>query len=482
MVRRYTGLLLVLLLAAAAVAGAIWWRRQSRPREITVAVFSDFSFRQRPKWQETIHSRFQAVTRIYEPTKVRWKIVEERLDPTVQLTGIDERRLSIAQRTDTKADLLVILTGTAPPGRTGSLNPFSHAALIVDQPADPEEKNVWRLAHELAHLFGAPHEDASVGSLMSDPPASGRMSERTVKLIRALRDYNFAAGAEGLDPSVERRAIRAFTEAFSGPGFDAGKNPPPPAAQAHAVVALALRAEGRVARAIPEFREAVNLAPKDTNYRVELSSALAQDLQTDEAAAQMRQAVDLEPGSARLRLAMAVLLSKTNDIEAAADQLHAALQIRQEDAGLHAALGAIQLQQAGEIQAAVASLETALRLDPNLPGVRQNLDKVLAYREQMKSAVAAARSRVQQAPANAVAHYGLGAALLRSGDSEAAAAEYRRALELRPNYGEAHAALAEMNYRRGDYSAAWGEVKKSRAAGVEPKGSLILALKRRMPE
>jgi hypothetical protein len=39
-----------------------------------------------------------------------------------------------------------------------------------------------------------------------------------------------------------------------------------------------------------------------------------------------------------------------------------------------------------------------------------------------------------------------------------------------------------MNYRRGDYSAAWGEVKKSRAAGVEPKGSLILALKRRMPE
>ena len=39
-------------------------------------------------------------------------------------------------------------------------------------------------------------------------------------------------------------------------------------------------------------------------------------------------------------------------------------------------------------------------------------------------------------------------------------------------------ALAELRYLRQDYAGAWDEVKKARAAGIEPKASFMIALKR----
>jgi Flp pilus assembly protein TadD len=376
--------------------------------------------------------------------------------------------------------VLLIYTGIADGPRSGSVNPFSHTALVADQPNDSDEKNAIRLAHELAHLFGAPHDDKGLGGLMTDPPTSDQMSERTAKLIRGLRDYNFAASVDGLTGSMAERAARLLTETLAAMK-PATANAPSPAAQAHALLALATRADGRNAPSIPEFRQAVKLAPQTSSFHLELAAALAQELQTEEAITELRQAAQMQPNEPRLHVALATVLAKADDPEAATGEVLAALRMNPNEASFHAALGSLEAGQTGQIDVAITSLQTALKLNPQLTVTRQNLDRALAYKEQVKAEIAGQRSRVQQAPQDANAHYVLGTAEARGGDLEAAAKEYQKAIELDPKLGNAHAALAELRYLRQDYAGAWDEVKKARAAGIEPKTSLMIALKRKMP-
>jgi tetratricopeptide (TPR) repeat protein len=480
MTRRHVVLMLPLVVIAG-IAGGMWWRNYTKVREITVSIFSDFSFRQRTDWLKGLHTRFDVVNRIYAPsTKVQWRIVTDDLaDPTALLSNLDDRRLALKDRTDEHADVLLVYTGFADGPRTGSVNPFSHTALVVDQPNDSDEKNAIRLAHELAHLFGAPHDDKAIGELMAEPPASDRMPEHTATLIRGLRDYNFAASVDGLTDSMAKRAVRLLTDALTAKPTT--PDPPSPAAQAHALLALSSRADGRNALSIPEFRQAVKLAPQTASFHLELAAALAQDLQTEEAILELRQAAERQPNDPRLHVALATFLFKTDDPDAAATEVQAALRINPNEASFHAALGSLEAGQTGQIDAAINSLQTALKLNPQLAGTRQNLDRILAYKEQVKAEIASQRSRVQQAPQDANAHYVLGTVEARGGDLDAAAKEYQRAIELDPNEGHAHAALAELHFLRQDYAGAWDEVRKARAAGIEPKGSFLTALKRKMP-
>jgi len=87
----------------------------------------------------------------------------------------------LKDRTEREWNVLLIYTGFADAPRTGSVNPFSHTALVVDQPNESDEKNAIRLAHELAHCSGAPTEDKPVGEL------DGRTRQRSYRARRAIR-------------------------------------------------------------------------------------------------------------------------------------------------------------------------------------------------------------------------------------------------------------------------------------------------------
>src|SRR5690349_5140854 len=212
--RRFVRIMVFLLvLAVAVVAGITIWRN-SRPREITVAIYSDLTFRERPNWRDTLHARFDAVTKMYDrAARVRWKVKADDLtDPSALLRTLDARRGALKERPPVdKADLLVLYTGSPETGRTASANPFSHVIALADLPKEPESTNVLLLAHELAHQFGAPHEDKSSKNLMSEPAANDQFPDRTVKIIRKMRDYNFAAGTDALEGKVRERALAALT-------------------------------------------------------------------------------------------------------------------------------------------------------------------------------------------------------------------------------------------------------------------------------
>src|SRR5215831_1794897 len=104
------GLALAIL---AAAGGAYAWWRSTRPRILTVWVLTDYAFRQRPDWEKAIRGRFDEVNRLFaQGTGVQWKIVDlDRADPTAQQPGISDRRRSLEQYPEFRADLIAGFTG-----------------------------------------------------------------------------------------------------------------------------------------------------------------------------------------------------------------------------------------------------------------------------------------------------------------------------------------------------------------------------------
>ena len=83
-----------ILIACLAIAGALAWWYFTRPRNITVCVFTDPAFRSRDGWNGILRMRIEAVSRIYaRQVGIRWKAVDlTQPDPTGDLHGLDARR------------------------------------------------------------------------------------------------------------------------------------------------------------------------------------------------------------------------------------------------------------------------------------------------------------------------------------------------------------------------------------------------------
>jgi VWFA-related protein len=108
---------------------------------------------------------------------------------------------------------------------------------------------------------------------------------------------------------------------------------------------------------------------------------------------------------------------------------------------------------------AVKLLQQALRLDPDLEGVRYQLG--LAYHAIGDEADAAAelREAVGRTPGSADAHNYLGIVLFESGDAKSALDEFRIAARLAPKDPNAHFNLGEAMARTGDSAGAVAELR-----------------------
>jgi tetratricopeptide (TPR) repeat protein len=108
---------------------------------------------------------------------------------------------------------------------------------------------------------------------------------------------------------------------------------------------------------------------------------------------------------------------------------------------------------------AVKLLQQALRLDPDLEGLRYQLG--LAYHAIGDEADAAAelREAVARTPGSADAHNYLGIVLFESGDAKSALDEFRIAVTLAPKDPNAHFNLGEAMARTGDSAGAVEELR-----------------------
>jgi hypothetical protein len=278
------------LLPIAVVAA--WWWQSSRPRTMTVSIFPDYAYRQRPGWEALLESRMAEVARIYGPqTGVRWNLASIQTEDAINGNSdrMDARRAELARNRTHPADVLLIVTGIHEGKRTGSVNPFSHAALVVDFPDGSELHNIRVMAQELAHLFAAPNEPG-ISTVMAAEPNDNRFPGRAATLIRRLRFYDFRQGTAALEGSSEGAGLRAVAEAGAGLHPNA-------ISHAHQVTAAALAMELRYKPAIRHLQEAVKLEPNDPTVRMAMALVLMQDTQPDAAIAVLREGV--RAGSAK---------------------------------------------------------------------------------------------------------------------------------------------------------------------------------------
>jgi tetratricopeptide (TPR) repeat protein len=115
----------------------------------------------------------------------------------------------------------------------------------------------------------------------------------------------------------------------------------------------------------------------------------------------------------------------------------------------HNNLGTV-LNDAGDVDGAVAHYLESLRLNPDDPEAHTNLGNALAGKGQLDVAISHYRAALQLQPGFATAHHDLGIALKARGRIDEAAAEFREAVRLQPDNAEAHYALGLLSGARGN--------------------------------
>jgi tetratricopeptide (TPR) repeat protein len=129
-------------------------------------------------------------------------------------------------------------------------------------------------------------------------------------------------------------------------------------------------------------------------------------------------------------------------------------------AGHYAA--ALDLELAGQIDAAECAYESVLELDPEHVAARINLGRLLHQQGRLAQAEACYRQVLSIEPDNAIAAFNLGVVLEDRDETDAALAAYRRTLTIDDSDADAHFNLARLLEARGDQRGALRHLSRFR--------------------
>lgn len=462
---------LVLWLGApAAIAyGGYLLIHQARAREVKTCLVTDFEYRmQNPDWEAGIKPLFAEVNRIFEKAGVTFEIaMGGDAYPEASTGTMAERWQRVAEST-CKADIVVGLTGRTDRDDSAVALPFSHAVLIKDTGGSSGATNAGVMARAIANLYGVP-----VGIQSISTSQDGVLDDSAIRIIRKLRDYDFARGVAALPGKWEERAIAALTEALAGKDLR-------PAAVAHRIVARAFASGRQYGDAVRHMREAVRADSQDSALRFELAMDLQSDSQPDQAIQELREAERMAPDNALTHAALGAICLNTGHIDEAVEELRTAARLEPRNASYQTALGAALSQRPGMVKDAAAAFDAAVKLRPSESGAYAGLESEIKLQAQIQERLQEALTRVKQQPSSVEAHNQLALAYGDAGNLEAARAEVKRSFELAPNNGQAHLILAELHFLEGGYAAAASEVAAAQAAGARPRSSLVEQLNRKL--
>jgi tetratricopeptide (TPR) repeat protein len=133
----------------------------------------------------------------------------------------------------------------------------------------------------------------------------------------------------------------------------------------------ALKIDGDCGKAVPLFRQALEVKPKHEDARYYLATCLAESGETAEAITQLETLIDVQPQSHRahkqLGILQAMRASSPSELERATISLERALRINPEETGTLLVLGEIDLL-LGELESAEERLSWVCRTNPRAVG------------------------------------------------------------------------------------------------------------------
>ena len=188
--------------------------------------------------------------------------------------------------------------------------------------------------------------------------------------------------------------------------------------------------------AIQEFQLAEKLDPAQPDVHYTMGVTLWQQGESDAAVVQLRAAVKSKPDYAEAYYTLGTVLKQQGKLRDAADSLREAIRLQPDFAGTHTTLAAV-LRQLGDTVGAASEAREGTDLAKQKSNLQAalfatNSGKRLLNVGDLEGAISQFRSAIQSVPDYAPAHFQLGLALQRHGDSAEAANEFQQAAKLDP--------------------------------------------------
>jgi predicted O-linked N-acetylglucosamine transferase (SPINDLY family) len=223
----------------------------------------------------------------------------------------------------------------------------------------------------------------------------------------------------------------------------------------HQALAVALQHQraGELREAETIYRQILQTFPDQQDAHHLLGAALFARKELQEAAAEVERAIELAPRETSFRLTLGLIYQSARRYGEALRVYDDLLAIAPDIADAHNHRG-VALSVEGRHAEAAAAFKRALALGPGTPTIQGNLGVALCHVGHFEEAIWMLRSALEQAPKNATFHVTLASALYFSGQHEAAIASCREAIRLAPQRGDAYLTLSTALNALGKYEEA----------------------------
>jgi len=212
---------------------------------------------------------------------------------------------------------------------------------------------------------------------------------------------------------------------------------------AHTNLGEVLLLTGHPADAIPHLLTALRIKPDSPEAHVNLGAALNKLGRHAESIAEFRQALRLRPDDAVAHSGLGGALADTGQTTEGLHEMFEAVRIKPDYADGHNSLG-ILLGTLGRIDEAIAQFMEAVRLQPDDSEAHYNLGTAFGAAGRLNEAMDQFNIALRLNPGYANAHLNLGKALANAGRMDEAIAQLSEAVRLDPNLTEAREALKEL--------------------------------------
>lgn len=367
---------------------------------------------------------------------VEWRATLEYADDPYALDTLD------ADIPLAGADLRLAFVDLPCNKRLAEARPFSNVAIISMNCVEHQGLYILQeqmVSHELAHMFGAFHPPDHVRSIMNGGKTD-EFDDQTARVLRLMRDFDFAGGVAGLDAQT-----RAAWTAIYAEGHD--KDEVNWVAAGLRNDAVQLLKQKAFAQALPLLKESVAIDPTLVEAHAELGHAYRFLGQPAAAVGAYRSALRLDPQHVHARSGLVDALTALGRHAEAQAELQTAAAAGTEDPILYYNRGLALLQQR-ELEEAEQAFRHTLRIKPDFVRAYVDLGAALGMKGEHAQAIETLRTGIAMDPQLADAHNNLGFAYMQIAEWDKAIAALNEALRLNPDDRNAKANLQRATAAR----------------------------------